>query len=532
MSNQEKKAVNAEEFAAPVKEKRPRKPMNRRKLRFGAYATGFTALFIAGLVVINLIASYLSDNYPLNLDFTADKIFSISEENKKYIKEVDKEIEIIVCADEASYVSAAYAEYLGFSDSTGGKYFKQAVQLLREYEKMNRNITLTFSDPQQPEFSQITQKYAELNFSYGDYLITRTVEGGTRHKLIKMSDMFTTQDSSGYGYGPFTISGSNVESAVTSAIYAVSSDKTFKVAVLTGHGEADVSSLQSVMADSNYEFVSVGSLVTNDLPKDADIVLIAGPSSDYSGDELDKITNFLKDNKESDKGVYYFADSSKPKLPNLWEFLDEWGIRLHEGMVYETDSNYHIPNDNTAILALSAESDYTKTLDEASTQYAYLAQKNQAITRSFETKDARETTAIVTFQDTTVMRPYDFTDKWKPEDAKDDQTYEMAVICKNTEYEGTDPHIGYVAAFSSVDLLSADWTRYTDIGNTKMVLSVSNAVVGAGDTSIYISPKSISSNTFNVTETASRVITILFAAVLPIAVLVIGLIIWMRRKNL
>ena len=180
----------------PAKEKRP---FNRRKLRFGAYATGFTALFIAGLVVVNVIASYLSKNYPLNLDFTADKIFTVSEDNKKYIKDVKQKIEVTICSDEANYTSGAVASYLGMEDQTGGKYFVQAVELLREYEKLNKNITFKFADPQDPSFAAITQKYTDLSFAYGDFLVTRTGSGSDRHKLLKTQDLFTTEDSSGYG---------------------------------------------------------------------------------------------------------------------------------------------------------------------------------------------------------------------------------------------------------------------------------------------------------------------------------------------
>ena len=319
---------------------------------------------------------------------------------------------------------------------------------------------------------------------------------------------------------------------MTNAIYAVASDKTFKVAVLTGHGEADVSALKTVMQEGNYEFAEVKSLVTAELPADADIVLIAGPATDYSGTELDKLTAFLAANKESDKGLFYFADSSKPKLPNLWEFLAEWGIKLHEGVVYETDANYHIQNEPTVIFASSASSDYTKALDEASTDYFYVGQNHQAITRGFETQDSRETAAVVSFQDSAVMRPYNYGESWKAETAATDDVFDLAVISKDTQYEETEPNTSYVAAFSSVDLISSTWAQYTDVGNTKMVLSASNAVVGADSTNISIASKTIGSNTFTANATVTRIITIIFAAALPLAVLAAGLAIWFRRKNL
>lgn len=78
------------------------------------------------------------------------------------------------------------------------------------------------------------------------------------------------------------------------------------VAMISGHEEIDLSSIQDVFEKSNYNFNSV-SLLTGTIPDDTDMVLIACPSVDYTVDEIAKLDAFLDNNGQLGKTVTYFG---------------------------------------------------------------------------------------------------------------------------------------------------------------------------------------------------------------------------------
>ena len=54
---------------------------------------------------------------------------------------------------------------------------------------------------------------------------------------------------------------------------------------------------------------------------------------------MKKIDEYLDNDGHFGKNLYYFADPTQPELPNIEEFLSEWGIGVGTGTVVETDAN-------------------------------------------------------------------------------------------------------------------------------------------------------------------------------------------------
>ena len=223
---------------------------NKYALKHGVYAVAFTAIVIVAVLVLNVLVSALGQRFPLTLDITADKDYSISTENLEYIRGVERPVTITVCSTEgdyADYMAQYISYYYGASDETDGKYFDQALMLLDAYTKHNSNIEVVYADPQSPEFSEVQSRVgSSASLSYGSLLVESTFElNGEevyRNKVLDFDDLYEITDSTGgyasyYGYG-YVISGSMVESAVTTAINSVTSDKTTEVGYLSGNMES------------------------------------------------------------------------------------------------------------------------------------------------------------------------------------------------------------------------------------------------------------------------------------------------------
>ena len=102
--------------------------------KYSTMSTVMIAVFIVCIVLVNILATALSQRIAaLNIDFTSSKSYTITEENKEYIKAVDKDIVITVAGTEEFYTGGEYLEYMAsyyyYSDETGGKYLSHPAQI-------------------------------------------------------------------------------------------------------------------------------------------------------------------------------------------------------------------------------------------------------------------------------------------------------------------------------------------------------------------------------------------------------------------
>lgn len=522
-----------------------KKIKSKYAFKHGAYAVVFTAIVIVAVIVLNILATALTERFPLTLDITADKDYSVSAENIDYIKGVERPVTITVCATEGNYASymTQYASYYYMcEDETEGKYYTQALTLLDEYTKYNPNIEVVYSDPQSPEFADIQQRVgSSASLGVGSFLIESTFElDGQeiyRSKVLDFDDLYEVTDSTGgyasyYGYG-YVISGSKVESAVTSAIYSVTSDKTTEVAYISGNMEdGAMDALLATFKDNNYNVTAINNLIGTEIDDKIEVVVIAGPKSDFSAEELAKLDAFLDNNGNRGKSLLFFASATSPDLPNLYAFLSEWGIEVSRGTLYETNANNYVQSPGIIGLQNKA-TDFTTSVNELNRMY--ISGNNLPLRIGYESQGNRVTTELMGSSETCVVRPAGAEDDWEPKDEKVG-AYSTAVLSTDTLYtsEGFSEVKSYVAVFSSVDMISDYWTQFTgSVGNMELVMSLSNTLSGRDSDTVTFTKKTITVESFADQVTASAVMTIyaIFVIVVPVALIVLGVVIFIRRKN-
>ncbi|HWD20371.1 MAG TPA: GldG family protein [Verrucomicrobiae bacterium] len=144
----------------------------------------------------------------------------------------------------------------------------------------------------------------------------------------------------------------------TSAIYAVSYGEPAKSYFLTGHGERDpgkpgedpqtdgggVSRLAALLKNGlNCDWAKWSLLGTNTLPEDCQLLVIAGPSvAEISPEEMEKINGYLNQGGR----LLVLAQNpleTRPDFdPGLNRLLKPWGLALGESYVVDTDKRYQI----------------------------------------------------------------------------------------------------------------------------------------------------------------------------------------------
>ncbi len=525
---------------APLTEQQSNARVARiRKFKRGAYATVITCVFVAVVIVFNIVATVLAERFPLSLDLTASGDFTISEENADYVKGIsreDLEIEIVVCADEKAYEAGGiYTEYY---DVSGGQFFQQNIYLLKEYTRLNKAISLTFIDPADPTFSAYKAANPDEEFIDGDILIQAsfTMDGETveRSRHLTAEDVFEVGYDENdqisqyyYQYGTFSLAANNIETAVTSALASLTSDKVYKVALLTHNGGNPITSLETLMKQNNYEFTEVKNLNEEEIPEDADIAIISCPMYDYTEAELDIIDKYLDNDGKFGKTIFYIADARQPDLPNLNEFLSEWGFSVMSGnYVYETDAenraNYFMkPTEKT--------NDYTGKLSE--NDNVFYSMYDVAIQLK-DPNGTRENQTLIEFSETAAALP---TDAESVDEAVAEGPFVNLGLCTITPAVIDDPtnvNHSYVVVCSSLQFLDLG-ALSAKVGNLYAIMNTFDSIVGKTSTGVSFDSRSFTSNMFETlpTDASVTVMTVIFVGILPIALLVCGIVIGVRRRR-
>lgn len=534
---QNDKKAKKEKKPKKVKAKKPKKLKNQALLRKGSFSVAITAAVLAGIIILNVLVSALSKRFVLEFDMSAEKENSMSEENIDYLKNLDAEVQITVCATpedyEGGYMSY-YAQNLYGVTSDATDYYKQTIKLLDKYPAYNDKISLRYIDTQDSKFTEISSKYSNEKLSYGDIIVSCTKNGSERYKIVGFKDVYNLSEDStyaAYGYTTSTVGGNNVETAVTSAIAYVTSNKTKKAALITGHSKNDYTAdYQTLLKENNYEITVISDSMIGSISDEYDAVIIAAPTADFLGAELDALSAFLENDGKLGKGLIFLADASAPYLTNLYDFLEQWGIAVGEGILFETNSQNYMPDDPMTMgtYPTSSDNDITSGMNLCITGY------NVPITAAFESEGNITVTSLMSTPESVVAAPVGTTASWTGADDYTKQSYSSVIQAEMSDYDDDNNEISsYVLAFSSIEFIQSEYNEQSAVANKNITLAAAERAVGAENTGISFISKTITNESYSdsVTDSSAGIIRILFMFILPIACIALGIYIFIRRKN-
>lgn len=527
---------------APKKAEKIRKPKKEKLLKNealfkkGSYSLALTAIVLAGILVVNILVSALNDRFVLEFDMTAEKENSISAENIDYIKSIENEVDVIVCATEETYISymASMAEQTHglTSDATTSDYINQTLTLINKYGAYNKKIKVQFVDTQSSEFTAITSKYGTNNLEFGSIIVSVTKADGTlRYKKLGFKDIYAlTEDDTYAAYGMVTskISGNNIETALTGAISYVLSDIDVKVAFLTGHSSNDLTaSYKKLLTDNNYEVEIISDAVVNKIDEKFDMIVIPAPTKDFIESEITAMSAFLDNDGKLGKSMMVFADASTKYLPDFYSFLSEWGVAIGEGILYETDGNYHAAGDHTTLISAN-----TGKIEELADLGLCVTGYNVPMEPAFETEGSRTAVSVVETMETTTEAPKGV-EEWSGADSAGKSNYSTIIETTEMKYIDNEPQESRVTVFSSPFFLSSEYNESASVANKDLTLAMADRASGAGNSDISFVSKTITNESFyeSVTEGSANAIKVIFMFVLPLAVLAVGIVIFVKRRN-
>ncbi|MDD3832334.1 MAG: GldG family protein, partial [Oscillospiraceae bacterium] len=323
------------------KEEKPKKKRVRgdtRKLRYGGMATALTSVVVVVIVLINIVAGILNDRFPITFDLTKDKLYTLSDDSHNVAKSIKKDTKIIVFAPESFFDSPSGDEYTN-------TILKQFSEVIKQYDSLSGGKIKTefvdlVSNP------TLVTKYSKYEITNGDILFLCA----DRWQKSNVENLYSYDEQQSMNAGEIVGFASEVETVLSSNLLMVTSDYTPIVTVLTGHDEVreSVSGIESVLKSNNYEVEYLDITTAAKFNEKSTLALIAAPSNDYSNAEIDKISEWLRNEGKYNRHLAVMVNF-QASCPNLYEFLDvNYGLKVTDNLIYETDDSriYMNPFDN------------------------------------------------------------------------------------------------------------------------------------------------------------------------------------------
>ncbi len=310
--------------------------VNFFKLRF-VHKAFFGILSLLIVIAILTAIFIISGNYPIQFDVTQNKVYTVSNQTIDVLSQIKQPLSIVVLRNKSS-------------DPTSADW--RADLLLKQYTRLNKNITLEYINPiEKPSAKtkyQMTQ-LGEIVLSYGKGKEVRVYRGDLTKGSSNNNMIFVGEEK------------------FTQSIYSLLEDRKNVVYFTVGHGERQIrdkggeglSSVKTFLENENYRVRELNILLEN-IPTDASLIVISSPIENFASFEFERLSNYVKRGGR----IFILYDSvldRKNFNSNLDSWLLEWGFGLTGDYVIDPISSVLIP---VNIVPQYAPHAITKTLKE------------------------------------------------------------------------------------------------------------------------------------------------------------------------
>ncbi len=516
-----------------------------RKWRFGTIAAATTVVVVAVVLLLNMVMNVVEARYPLTVDLTADGTFTLSAESKTLAKGVEQPVEIVVFVNENLFTTNDYSSYpmlyqqmYAMSQYYGNEVsencevvLEQFYNLLKEYQKESGGlVTYRFVDmDSNPVQASAYQDYA---VAAGDVLFL--CDG--RYQKFSLSELMSFEK----GSTAYTLSYySEAERLVAAKINLVSASVVKKAVMLTGHGESTeaIDLLESLLASNGCEVESLDITASSAPPDSTDVFVIAGATTDYTTEEITKLRGWLDNDGKRERDLVVFV-SPMAILTNLHEMLaDEYGIVVEDELVSETDADNVYDMIAYYTYADVAATDYTEGFAGQRALMPMTRPLTLKLTES--TDESTYSKPLITFGETARVQELSKALATEEEagEAKKADSYPIVAAAYTTDrlYDNNDNryYTTDVMVFGSVMFAHNMSMDLASACNEEMFLNTFRGLTGL-ESVISVSNRPLTQETLDFG--GSKVPAVLglgvFTIGLPIAMIVLAVVVFVRRRRL
>jgi hypothetical protein len=325
---------------------------NGRRIGRRALSLAVTAVVMLAVLFLNIGFTVLSSKNLWFADLTPEEMYGLTDVSKTYLTnafdklnadrramgEKDVEVEIIFCADRDILRANERMRYVYYT----------ALQLQKAFPKTIKvEVTDVWKNPSSVDAYR-TNAFSSI---YQDNII---IASGSEFRITSIDAFY------GFTQGEKTPWAYYAEKRYVQTILAVTQAEAPICALTVNHGEpfateegkAQYSAFLDVIRGAGYKTVFLD-LDTQEIPENCRLIITFDPQTDFlskdkaqSGvSEISRLETYL----DRYYSFLIFADADTPldKLPNLTEYLSEWGVVLNRHTDKEQGifGNYHVVSD-------------------------------------------------------------------------------------------------------------------------------------------------------------------------------------------
>lgn len=462
----------------------------------GSYSVGLIAMAVAAVILFNLVVGQLPESVK-EMDISDNRLYEITEVSRDLIDGLEDQVSIKVLQNREDYDD-------------------RLVRFLENYAALSGNISLEWIDPVLHP-SALTEYETEQNN------VVVSCEATGKQKIVEYYDMIVPDYSSYYMTGSASESEFDAEGQLTSALNYVTTGTEHAIYYTSGHGELQFSSqVQDLMEKISATPTETNLLMTGSVPEDCELLIINGPTSDLTAEEVTALQNYMSKGGK----VMILLAVTDTEQPNLEAFLQEYGMTVKDG--YAADMQRNLQGNYYWIFPeITAYGDLTEGMETG-----MLLMPNS---RGMEESDpARDTISLQSILETS-SEGYMVT-----EESQEQGTYLLGAVATETLETSTDESTdssedteeeteSRLTVLTSNSLIDGDLTSmYGTLENLTMFMNLVTANL-SDVTNISIEPKSLAL-TYN---TMQHVGVLGFVAVIgvPAVFLLGGFLQWRRRRK-
>ena len=403
--------------------------------------------------------------------------------------------------------------------------YEYIVPLLDDYvSQANGKITVEYVNPTKyPNIISELDPNGVYDLStYSGYVVY------CNGKLIQIDPVncFTYNDEY-LQYGYYLPTSNIVEQKFTSAIVNLTRGYEYKAYFVRGLGEGTHEQLSNMLASLGIDSADIQASENFTVPSDCDLLIISGINSDITDSMAESIKDYLSGGGKIIVAVNYYNTNVSEIYPKLNTLLANYNIRISNALIVENDPAHQINSDpyNTLIDVASdyvetaggytsLRNSYARPITDADTPYGYIT-----ISPIFTTSS---NTSIGVFDQTTGNI------------VQSASTAKFNIGMYAT-FTGTptppDVYVFGTLTFTSDEYIST--FGYND-ANVVFIRNIIRGMLKADD-SVFVEGKALSDysvDTTKVTTNTVTVMTFILVAIIPLAFVVAGVVVYNKRKNL
>jgi ABC-type uncharacterized transport system involved in gliding motility auxiliary subunit len=453
--------------------------LKARQTKFAGYIAIYVVIIITAVVVTNVLANRYNKSY----DGTANKRYSLSDQTKKIVRELNQDVTI---------------RY--FDQSTR---YGQAKDLLDQYATLSSKLHVEYVDPDKsPEVA----KAAGIQ-NYG----TAIVDVGGRTEEAK----------------------SLTEEGITGAFIRVLKNKSRTVCFVSGSGEHQIedsdrngySRFKELLGKDGYESKSINLLQKAEVANDCTVIVVGGPTADYQQSSVDAIKKYIEDG-----GRALFMLDAPLKLGQseisdndaLTRQLATWGVTLNKDLILDLNPVGQLVGLGAQVALVSTYEAHPIVNEMKGNATGFPLSRSMEITNGDKTTVEKlfassETSVATTNLSSPQIDPND------PKNRKGPLTL-AAAGSYNTGKENSQGRFVVVGCSA--------WTANSFIsfnGNRDLVLNTMNWLSSDEDL-ISIRPKEQDDRRITMTQSQFSWVRMTSQFLLPLVVVAFGVSVWWRRR--